>query len=332
MSCWWCGGPLAASDRFCPGCGERRREDGPWERGVDRGLWPADGENRVLTVLFPDLCGYMAASKQAPGDEAVQLVNTVQSTYIAAIAAQGGFVARCQHDEVLALFGVPTAHVDDPLRAVRAALQIRTAIRALGLDVKIGINTGLVYFGPVGSELHSELAVVGPAADAAARLVGKGAQLAMPGQILVGESTAEQTRHAIDYGPARVHELKGIRTPVSSFEVTGERPEIGVPAPDVNDDALWSRLAAMLDQLPRTQRQVLQLASVIGAPFDAGRLGRMAGNREALALALEHLVAGGWLDRDSSRYVIRDPAVMNLLNRSLLPARRAAISAALTPT
>jgi len=328
MSCWWCGSALAAEDRFCRQCGESRRSDGPWERGADPGLWPAEGENRVLTVLFPDLCGYMAASRQAPGDEAVALVNTVQSTYIAAVHEHGGFIARCQHDEVLALFGVPTARVEIPVQAIRAALAIRTAIRALGLDVKIGINTGLVYFGPVGSPLHSELAVVGPPADVAARLVGKGAQVALPGQILVGESTYQQAQHEFEFGEGRVLELKGIRYPVTSYEVLDRRASSIEPAPP-NADARWLAIASGLDGLSRTSRQLLQVASVIGAPFEAALLDRVVADRARLAEALEHLVAAGWLGREGERVRVRDAAVAEVLYQSLLPARRAELRAAI---
>jgi len=329
MSCWWCGSALAAEDRFCRQCGESRRSDGPWEHGADPGLWPAEGENRVLTVVFPDLCGYMAASRQAPGDEAVALVNTVQGTYIAAVHEHGGFIARCQHDEVLALFGVPTARVDAPVQAIRAALAIRTAIRALGLDVKIGINTGLVYFGPVGSVLHSELAVVGPPADVAARLVGKGAQVALPGQILVGASTYQQAQHEFDFGEGRVLELKGIRYPVTSYEVLDRRAAPSVEPAEPNADARWSRIASGLDGLARSARQLLQVASVIGAPFEAALLGRVVPDRARLPEALEHLVAAGWLGREGERFRIGDAAVAEVLYQSLLPARRAELHAAI---
>jgi class 3 adenylate cyclase len=326
VSCWWCGAALDHVDRFCPACGQARRAGGPWEREADRGLWPAEGENRMLTVLFPDLSGYMAASGQAPGDQAVRLVDAVLGTYIDAIEQRGGFVARCMHDEVLALFGVPLARADDPIHAVETALAIRAAIRALGLDVKIAINTGLLYFGPVGNARHAELAVVGPAADVAARLVGKGARVAEAGQILVGESTFQQTRHRYEFAPARVHTLKGIREPERSHELLGERAAAGQPA--AHPDATWSRIAAEIDRLGRTDRHLLQIASAVDRPFTAGLLDRIASGAEAGRL--DELTAAGWLLRDGEAYAFADPAVREVCYRSLLPARRAALEAALT--
>lgn len=324
MSCWWCGAALAAEDRFCRACGEGRCAGGPWERGADPGLWPAEGENRVLTVAFPDLSGYMAASGQAPGEQAVRLVSAVLGTYIDAIEQHGGFVARCMHDEVLALFGVPFARADDPVRAVEAALAIRAAIRALGLDVKIAINTGLLYFGPVGNARHAELAVVGTAADVAARLVGKGDRVAVAGEILVGESTFQQTQHRFDFAPARVHALKGIREPVTSHALVGARGQPAALAP--HPDATWSRIAGMVDQLARTDRHLLHIASVLRRPLSAGLLARIA--PAALPSRLDDLAAGGWLARDGDAFALADDAVRDVLYRSLLPARRAALHAA----
>lgn len=323
MSCWWCGGPRAPGDRFCPACGQSRRSGAP----ADPGLWPAEGENRVLTVLFPDLSGYMAASGQAPGEDAVLLVDAVLGTYIEIVHRHGGFIARCMHDEVLALFGIPTASADDPARALDAALAIRAAIRALGLDVKIGINTGLVYFGPVGSAEHAELAVVGTPADVAARLVGKGDRVALAGQILVGPSTEEQTRHRFELAAPRTLQLKGIRDPVTCHELVGRRDPVQRPAP-ANPDARWSDIAAGLDRLGRTPRQLLQVASVIGRRFDTGLLARVLPVAPDLAGAVAALIAAGWLDSANGGHAVRDPATADVLYRSLLPARRAALHAA----
>ncbi len=318
--CWWCGAAKAGGDRFCRACGQAARAG----FAADPGLWPAEGENRVLTVLFPDLCGYMAASKQAAGDEAVHLVSSILGTYIEVITRHGGFVARCIHDEVLALFGVPRASPDDPVRALDAALDIRTAIRALGLDVKIGVNTGLLYFGPVGNALHAELAVVGPAADVAARLVGKGDKVALPGQIIVGASTEEQARHRFDFTGTRVLQLKGIRDPATCHELIDRRAQPGRAAP-AGADARWTDIAARVDALPRTARHLLQLVAVAGGRLGADRLARLFPDRADLGAALADLVARGWLHADAGGHALADPTIADVLAGALLPARRAAL-------
>src|ERR1044071_9833588 len=96
-----------------------------------------------------------------------------------------GRVGRFRGDGVLAVFGVPRAHESDPERAIWAALEIREAARELGLEVTVGVNTGNVFVGGMGSERHQERTVVGAVVNLAARLLGQ----AEPGQVLVGPAT-----------------------------------------------------------------------------------------------------------------------------------------------
>src|SRR5262249_25471756 len=114
------------------------------------------------------------------------------------------------------------AHEDDPERAILAAMKIREAAKGLGLDVTVGINTGEVYVGGVGSERHHETTVMGPVVNLAARLE----QMASPGQIIVGEATYRYTRRAFDLAPISL-EIKGMAGSVTAYEVVRPllRPE-----------------------------------------------------------------------------------------------------------
>jgi class 3 adenylate cyclase len=280
------------------------------------------GENRMMTILFPDLSGYMAASRQAPGDDAVELVNAVLDVYIRAVLDHGGFIARCIHDEVLALFGAPPAREDDPERAIRAAFQIRSEIRSIGLDVKMGINTGLVYFGRVGNERHSELAVVGPAADVAARLVGKGDKVALPGQILAGEATHQATKHLFEFGAPAVFNLKGIARPVTSFEVLAPR-ERPLHRDGTSEEREWSVIQGSLDRLDEGARRVVTFASVLGTSFERSSLQRLVDTTDRV---LGELVASGHFEAEGKEgYRFTRPEIREVAYRSIPRSRRAEI-------
>src|SRR5437667_4421805 len=142
-------------------------------------------------------------------EDAAALVNRLLQAMVDVILKYEGRIDRFQGDGVLAVFGVPQVHEDDPERAIRAAMEIRAAAHHLELEVTAGINTGQVYVGAVGSERHQETTVMGPAVCLAARLQ----EQAQPGQILVGELTQRLTRRAFGFAPRSVG-LKGLAQPV----------------------------------------------------------------------------------------------------------------------
>src|SRR5205823_12947798 len=133
--------------------------------------------------------------------------------------AYAGHIDRLSGDAVLAFFGTPQAHENDPERAILAALDVREAVQQQGLNVAIGINTGAVYLGAVGSEQHQEVTAQGPVVSVAARL----REVAQPGQILVGEAVYRSTRRAFACAPHCV-EVKGSAQPVAAYEVLSPVP------------------------------------------------------------------------------------------------------------
>lgn len=130
----------------------------------------------------------------------------------------------------MALFGAPRAHEDDPVRAVRAAWRMLSSIREIDgmlkmqlvepLSLHVGINTGEVLAGPIGSETHWSYSVIGDPVNLAARLVSK----APTGEVYVGQSTYEATREEFDYEKLKPLVLKGKRGRVPVYRLKGPRP------------------------------------------------------------------------------------------------------------
>jgi len=205
--------------RFCSWCGA------PQETGHSPRVETADridvfttprGEERLVTVAFADLSGSVRQTADLTPEKAMGLVNPLLEAMVELMVRHGGRIDRFLGDGVLAVFGVPEAHEDDPVRAVRAAVELRERAMSLGVSVTVGVNTGRVYFGPVGSKLHEELTVMGPVVNLAARLQS----MAEPDQILIGESTFAHVRASFHLGPIRL-EIKGIVEPVVAYTAEG---------------------------------------------------------------------------------------------------------------
>ena len=217
--CAHCGQDNPDGFRFCGSCGAAMAEA------------PRSEERKVVTVLFADLVGFTGRSERMD----VEDVRGTLAPYHALLREQlehyGGTVEKFIGDAVMALFGAPVTHEDDPERAVRAALSIRAAIDRLnerepGLDlhVRVGVNTGeaLVVLGADAS--RGEGVASGDVVNTAARL-----QSAAPVDgILVGETTFRATDRAITYRPADPVLAKGKAQPVPAWEAVEARARFGV--------------------------------------------------------------------------------------------------------
>ncbi|MGH8912127.1 MAG: ATP-binding protein, partial [Acidimicrobiia bacterium] len=215
MGCLACGETTPAGARFCPQCGV------PISTATSPAIEPAlreqvltnlRAEHRLVTVVFADMTSSVSRTVGLSAEEATDLVNPLLEAMVELMVRYGGRIDRFLGDGVLAVFGVPTAHEDDPIRAVRAALDLRDRAEELGLATTAGINTGRVYFGPVGSSLHEELTVMGPTVSLAARLQGA----AGSGEVYLGESTREHVHRAFDLS-SRTLTIKGIDEPVAAY-------------------------------------------------------------------------------------------------------------------
>jgi class 3 adenylate cyclase/tetratricopeptide (TPR) repeat protein len=213
--CSACGQENPDVAKFCLACGAPL--DAPAQV-------PAAEERKLVTVLFTDIVGSTAKAEQMDPEDVRARLAPYYTRLRAELERHGGTVEKFIGDAVVALFGAPTAHEDDPERAVRAALAIRDAIEDLNsedewldLQVRIGVNTGeaLVVVGAKASE--GEGMASGDVMNTAARL-----QSAAPVDgILVGALTYEATRDAIEYRDAEPIAAKGKSEPVQVWEALG---------------------------------------------------------------------------------------------------------------
>src|SRR6185503_12224892 len=138
------------------------------------------GERRVITMLFCDVNGSTAAAEKLDPEVWTDIINGVFEYMIRPIYKYEGLVPRLMGDAILAFFGAPIAHEDDPQRAVLAGLDIQEGIseyaeqirlkHGLEFGLRVGINTGLVVVGAIGSDLRMEYTAIGDAINLAARM------------------------------------------------------------------------------------------------------------------------------------------------------------------
>ena len=191
------------------------------------------GASQTVTVLFADIRGFTGLSEHAPPEKVVQLLNKYFSAMTEIIFEHGGTLDKYIGDELMALFGAPTATPDDACNAVKTAVRmqremphINDELRAAGLPevhVGIGLHTGEAVVGYIGSERRSEYTAIGDTVNLASRLQSN----AGPGQILISEATAQAARH-IDcpLHPRESIYVKNRVQPVPIFEVDWRQGEV----------------------------------------------------------------------------------------------------------
>jgi len=239
-TCSACGAALKPETRFCKKCGlptsfdheglSVLQQTAPSElqekmRAVAKQM---EGERRSVTILFTDIVGSTALAEKLDPEEWRKIVTGAHESVSQAVYRYEGTIAQLLGDGVLAFFGAPVAHEDDPLRAILAALDIQHAMGEYehmlqgyleSFQVRIGLNTGLVVVGSVGNNLHMEYLAIGDAVNLAARLQAA----AEPGQVLISESTARLVEAAISLTPLGEISVKGRSTPVAVFQVGENR-------------------------------------------------------------------------------------------------------------
>jgi adenylate cyclase len=186
-----------------------------------------EGDLRPVTILFADVRGFTRLSEVLPAEQLVAAINGCFEVLDAALAHYGGEVDKFLGDAVMATFGAPAAHEDDPRRAVLAALDMQTALRRYNvqlrkqigceLEMRVGINTGMVLAGPIGSKRKRAYTVMGDAVNVAARLE----HLAPVGGIVIGEATRAHLGDAFRLRMRRSVRIRGKDTPVKSYVVLG---------------------------------------------------------------------------------------------------------------
>ena len=223
----------------CPHCGQDNPEGFGFCGKCGAALTVAEPPRevrKIVTVLFCDLTGSTALGDTTDPEAVRARMRAYYEEMRAILVRHGGSVEKFIGDAVMAVFGIPVAHEDDALRAVRAAWEMRAAVPALGLRARIGVNTGEVVAG------SGDALVTGDAVNVAARLE----QAAEPGEILIGAQTRSLVRDAVTVEPVSVV-AKGKATPVEAFHLLDVDPEAAAIA-RLLDTPLVGR-AAELEQL-----------------------------------------------------------------------------------
>jgi class 3 adenylate cyclase len=259
-TCRACGQDNPEVARFCLACGASLA-----------GETPPREERRIVSVVFVDLVGFTSRSEQLDPEDVRAILTPYHGTVRDELESFGGVVEKFVGDAVMAVFGAPTAHGDDPERAVRAALAVRDAVTALNteqpeleLRIRGAVNTGEAVVTLSARPALGEAMVAGDVVNTASRLQ----QHAPVGEIVVGEETYRATRSAIEYEPVEAVTAKGKAAPlavwraVTAASATGERrlsstPFIGRSREVDLLDATWERVE-------RERRP--HLVTVLGAP------------------------------------------------------------------
>ena len=181
------------------------------------------GERRQVTVLFADLAGYTRLTSALGAEDIHALLNRYFEAVDRVVESYGGVVDKHIGDNVMAVFGAPVAHDDDPMRALRAALTIHERMAALSkeggrlLQAHIGIASGQVVASSTGSEAHREYTVTGDSVNLAARLQDK----AQPGETLISDALRRAIGERVQCESLGDLDIKGIASPLRVWRVQG---------------------------------------------------------------------------------------------------------------
>ncbi len=182
-------------------------------------------ELRLVTILFADLSGFTALSSRLDPEDVQEVANTCFELLNKLIIKQGGLIHKYEGDLVIALFGLPVNHEDDPERAIKASLEMMAIMPEINdklslklkkktdLGLHIGINSGIVFVGEIGSSEKKEFTVMGDAVNLASRLK----DVAKRGEIIVSETIFRASRYLFEYEVLAPVSLKGIERPVKIF-------------------------------------------------------------------------------------------------------------------
>ncbi len=267
--------------RFCGNCGARLDEaseasssasEAPEQLGVLMGAdlfkrlqaagVEAAGQRRNVTVLFADLTGYTALSGRIDSEDLFEIVQRYINLLIKSVYKYEGIIDKITGDGIMALFGAPISHENNAERAVRAALDMQADVAQLSrelyptidveLGMRVGLHSGLVVVGGVGSNLMMDYTAIGDTVNLAHRIE----EAAPPGTILVSESVYRQTHKLFDCQQISVLNPKGISYPVPAFRVAGTRIQPGLlrgleglRAPLTGRDEELKRLGTIADEL-----------------------------------------------------------------------------------
>jgi class 3 adenylate cyclase/tetratricopeptide (TPR) repeat protein len=268
MQCPECQNECPDGSSFCSHCGAVCDSGKPHPSA-------ARGERKQVTVLFADLSGYTAMTEALDAEDVKEIMGRIFARISRVIARYEGTIEKFVGDSVMAVFGVPRAHEDDPARAIRAAREIHDLVAALSPQVEkrigralamhSGINTGLVVTGA--TQRTGTQGLVGDTINLAARLQG----VAGPDEILVGEETCRLAAAHFSFQAIEPMAVKGKAAPVSAYKVLSAVPEPagahrlqGVRAELVGREEQMAILADAVSRLKSGQGAIISIAGNAG--------------------------------------------------------------------
>ena len=289
--CTNCETELPTGARFCTNCGQPVGASTPTDDARLTRLAAATpvplakkaqdaahlaGERRTVTALFMDVVDSTALADQMNTENWTAIMNGAFDRFYPAIYRYEGTIARLLGDALLAFFGAPVAHEDDPVRAVRAALDILEIAREYGVEVgerygveftvRIGLNTGPVIVGRVGSDMRYEYAPMGGSVHLAARMQAA----AQPSSVLISDQVHRFVAPLFDTEDAGPIQVKGLGKPVQGYRVLRAKSDpgtvrglVGLQSPMVGREA---ELAALLQLCEAVQAGLGRAALVVGEP------------------------------------------------------------------
>lgn len=222
MKCYNCNAENKKESKFCNQCGINLEDN-----AIPASLH-IKSERKQATILFSDLSGYTALSETLDPEEGKEIISNLFSEITKVINKYEGTVDKFIGDAVMALFGVPITHEDDPVRAIKAALEINQLVEGLSsqfeeiigkrLTMHTGINTGLVVTGESDFKKGTEK-VIGDTVNLASRLTG----LAKNGEVLIGEETYRQSERYFEFEALKPIRVKGKVKKIASYKVLAVR-------------------------------------------------------------------------------------------------------------
>ncbi len=240
-NCPVCGKGNAPAAKYCNQCGgelmweqDATREDSPTslqqstpqalKENINAGGAHMEGERRPVAILFTDIVDSTAMAERLDPEDWREIITGAHQLVSQVVYRNEGTIAQLLGDGVLAFFGAPITHEDDPRRAVRAGLEIQEAMQtyqqkvkrlAPNFQMRVGVNTGLVVVGNIGSDLHMEYLAIGDAVNLAARLQS----LASPGKVVISENTYHVQSQYLECTDLGLVSVKGKSESVHVYQV-----------------------------------------------------------------------------------------------------------------